>query len=421
MEFFFRIYIDFLINLICALLLFRMTESNIGHPIPFRHKFIYMGWTFLFSVPVHIPYAFALYECMVLLFTTINTYPNIKKSLFIFIKYRIYSYTSIIIVFFCHSIVFNDWDTFTSAIYEQYKSAIVFFLAYVFYVLYKNFRKSRNFRSPYHIYFTLIVLGICLLHSYFTLYICRKEPESQTLPVLFSTLIILIILCISLYDKFLIITEDAARYKIQAEVNRMQKDYALQTEEALKELHSIRHDIKNHLIIIDGYAEQNNFGKIHKYIRKINRRFTDVPLIESPCVLVSAILNEKSMLAQQKNITCEITCAFPYLEADDFAITTILGNLLDNALTAAAKCSKGWIRVSLCQADTLLLITVDNSHQETICEKDGVFTSTKTEQAHLHGIGIKNVERAVKQLNGKIEISHSEDTFHVKISLPNYK
>ena len=67
-----------------------------------------------------------------------------------------------------------------------------------------------------------------------------------------------------------------------------------------------------------------------------------------------------------------------------------------------------------------MFLMIDTDYEAIIYEKDGVFTSTKTEQVHLHGIGIKNVERAVKQLNGKIEISHTEDTFHVRITLPNY-
>ena len=47
----------------------------------------------------------------------------------------------------------------------------------------------------------------------------------------------------------------------------------MQINESLKTLRSIRHDIKNHLIIIDGYASQKNFEKIHEYISRIGKRF----------------------------------------------------------------------------------------------------------------------------------------------------
>ncbi|HJC44216.1 MAG TPA: GHKL domain-containing protein, partial [Candidatus Mediterraneibacter gallistercoris] len=210
-------------------------------------------------------------------------------------------------------------------------------------------------------------------------------------------------------------------YKMQAEINRLQTDYALQIDENLKILRSVRHDIKNHLIIIDGYAAQKKFEKIHEYISRIGDRFKDTAPIQTSSTAVSAILNEKSALAQQKNISCEITCDFLDLKVDDFTMITILGNLLDNAITAASKCADGWIRANLQQQDSLLTITIDNSHAEEIREKDGVFTSTKTGKPNIHGIGIKNVRKAVSDLRGQIDINYTGSTFHIGIVLPNYK
>lgn len=68
----------------------------------------------------------------------------------------------------------------------------------------------------------------------------------------------------------------------------------------------------------------------------------------------------------------------------------------------------------------MLEITIDNSHTEQIQEKDGVFTSTKKDKNMFHGIGIKNVRKVVDTLNGQIEITYTENTFHVFILVPNY-
>ena len=143
--------------------------------------------------------------------------------------------------------------------------------------------------------------------------------------------------------------------------------------------------------------------------------------IQTSSTAVSAILNEKYAMAQQENISCKITCDFPDLKVDDFTMITILGNLFDNAITAASKCADGWIRANLQQQDSILTITIDNSHAEEIREKDGVFTSTKTDKSDIHGIGIKNVRKAVNNLRGQIDINYTESTFHVGILLPNYK
>ena len=416
----FRIYTDCLANFIDVFLFFRFVDNNRQEKASVKYKIFILCLYFLYSVPnFYIP---AFSTIIDFFFLIVITYPELKKSFCIFIKFQIYAYTSMTIILFLHSLLFNDRITlFTSTIYEEYKFIIVSFLTYIFYVLYSNYKKYRKDRSHYYLYFSVIILAVCLLLSYATLYICRREPESQILPLLFSTLIILILLCISLYDKFLILIEENANYKMQAEINRLQKDYALQIDENLKTLRSVRHDIKNHLIIIDGYASQKNFEKIHEYISRIGERFKDTAPIQTSSTAVSAILNEKSALAQQKNISCEITCNFPSLKIDDFTMITILGNLLDNAITAASKCSDGWIKADLQQEDSILVITVDNSHAERIREKDGVFTSTKTDNADIHGIGIKNVRKAVNDLRGQIEITYTENTFHVCIMLPNYK
>ena len=416
----FRIYTDCLANFIDVFLFFRFVDNNRQEKASVKYKIFILCLYFLYSVPnFYIP---AFSTIIDFFFLIVITYPELKKSFCIFIKFQIYAYTSMTIILFLHSLLFNDRITlFTSTIYEEYKFIIVSFLTYIFYVLYSNYKKNRKIRSHYYLYFSVIILAVCLLLSYATLYICRREPESQIMPLLFSTLIILVLLCISLYDKFLVLIEENANYKMQAEINRLQKDYALQIDENLKTLRSVRHDIKNHLIIIDGYASQKNFEKIHEYISRIGERFKDTAPIQTSSTAVSAILNEKSALAQQKNISCEITCNFPSLKIDDFTMITILGNLLDNAITAASKCSDGWIKADLQQEDSILVITVDNSHAERIREKDGVFTSTKTDNADIHGIGIKNVRKAVNDLRGQIEITYTENTFHVCIMLPNYK
>ena len=421
MDSIFDIYINVLGNFIDVFLFLRFTKANLKQKLLLIHKFILLSIYFVYSISIFANIPFYISIIIDFLFLVVIARPNFKNALFILVKFQAFSYISTFAIFFSYSIVFNDFgDITTSSIYEKYRLIIVLFLTYVFYVLYTNYKKNQRFHTHYHIYFNVVIFAVCLLLSYSTLYICRRDPESQVLPLLFTTLIILIILCISLYDKFLTLTEENAGYKIQAEINRLQKDYAVQAEETLKDLRSIRHDIKNHLIIIDGYARQKNFEKIREYIHKIYRRFSEIPLIQTPSVIVSAILNEKSELARQKGIPCKITCDFTHMSADDFSMTTILGNLLDNALTAASKCPGGWMNVSLRQVDSSLIITIDNSHAESISEKNGVFASTKSDQPHLHGIGIKNVHKAVKDLNGQIEVYYTDDVFHVGITLPNY-
>ena len=168
-------------------------------------------------------------------------------------------YLFTILILFVHTYVMQDTNLLaTSSAYSEYKPLTVIFLLYVFYVLYTNTKKMRDFHAHYQLYFNLVIACICLMLSYTTLYICRDNSSSYVLPAIFSTITLLIIICISLYDRFLVLVAENTRQKIQYEIQRMEQTYSEHIDANLKELHSIRHDMKNHLIIIDAPSDSGN-------------------------------------------------------------------------------------------------------------------------------------------------------------------
>lgn len=416
-----RSYTDLLGNLFSCLFLLRFTEVETREKISWKNKLFLLIPYAIYSIPEHVPYS-TLVCCLIeFLFFLKLLYPHIKKILVIFAKYNFFMYLFTVLILFVHTYVMQDTKLLnTSSAYSEYKSLTVLFLLYVFYVLYTNTKKMRDFHTHYQISFNLVIACISLMLSYTTLYICRENSSSYALPAIFSTIALLIIICISLYDRFLALVAENTRQKIQSEIQRMEQAYSDQIDANLKELHSIRHDMKNHLIIIDGYAAQQNYEKIHAYINKITGSFHSEPLFDTPSNTVSALLNEKYQTAKRQNISCRIHTDFPYIHIDDFSIITILGNLFDNAITAACKCENGWIHMDLSQSDSYLALEMQNSHIETIKESNGEFITTKEDKNILHGIGIKNVRKAVEALNGQLSITYTKDTFTVHILVPNY-
>ena len=238
--------------------------------------------------------------------------------------------------------------------------------------------------------------------------------------MLFSSLFLLIALCIHIYHRYIDSIEKNIEAELLIEKSKLMNDYANQIDTNLKELHSLRHDIKNHLIIIDGYASQERFEDIHNYIQKVTDSYTSKPLFDTGSNAVSALLNAKYQLACDKNIDFKIEYDFPAIHIKDFYIITILGNLIDNATTAAAKCENGYIKLNMFQEGSYLKIEITNNHIEAIKENQGVFKTTKTDTTYRHGLGIKNIRSTVEQLNGQIDITYTEGTFDVDILVPNY-
>ena len=64
----------------------------------------------------------------------------------------------------------------------------------------------------------------------------------------------------------------------------------------------------------------------------------------------------------------------------------------------------------------LLFINLSNSYDGTLIENKGRFLSTKPDK-RAHGLGLQNVKRMVREMNGEMLIEHDENNFCVKIML----
>lgn len=372
----------------------------------------------------------------VLLFFLINlmlTYHFFLKSFLLtlksYIQFLLLKYSLYIVLFLIHTIIFSDINTLiVSNYYILYKNTISNSLIFIFYTLYLTSKKLGSLKRFYKYIFNAIITLSLLMLSYITLYICKNiVPDSFTMPLLFTTIYIFIAIFIIIYDRYVILLNENIQFKISMERARLEADYADSLDAKLKELHSIRHDIKNHLIIIDGYLNLGECDNARKYIAKIQNDFSDTYIIDTPCSSISNILNAKYQLCLKKEITFQFSSYFSNILVDDYLLITILGNLMDNAIEASEKLEKELriIELSISQLDSYLDICIKNNHREVIIKSGQDFVSTKKESGTadnrlFHGIGLKNVRKTVEKLNGHINIEYTDTTFAVSALIPNY-
>ena len=244
--------------------------------------------------------------------------------------------------------------------------------------------------------------------------------QEEAFLLLFSLLLFMIIICLSAYRKMLTVTKAHALAKIELEQNALQQDYFAQVESNLKSMSILRHDFKNHLLIIDSYNRMGRADELHDYITKISDELAQYHTIQTPSLLLSSLLNAKQEQCRQKNITFTLEQHFSRLTFDDFHLVTIFSNILDNAILAASKVDNGYIKLQIKQAEAALIIVCENNHSGNIIEKGNTFFTTKTENKELHGLGLTSVRRSVETLKGTTDISYSDSLFKVTIQLPNY-
>ena len=423
MQTIYKIYFELLFDIPLALLLFRISENRQDKPVSYYTKLMYCLILFCISYFLNAS-LFSVILCFITLPLIYSLYvfpKNYRIALRNFFEFVIFYFKIYIIIVIVYTLLFNDQDiTIISQQYSTYKSAIINLLTYIIYALTSNLVQINITKSIYILFFNAVVISISVILGYTTLSLNLWDSGSTILPVIFATIFVLIIICISLYNKFLSIIEENTNYRFKLELDKMEQEYSAKLDDKLNQLHSLRHDMKNHLIVIDGYASQHNDRKIHEYIHNISEDLSLTNTVDSGSHIVSALIAEKEDKAKSQNIRCEINISTPGINIDDFSITTIIGNLFDNAITAASECEHGWIRFSLTQTGSYMNIVVENSCSGNIIENNGEFTSTKNDKVLPHGIGIKNVRKVVSNLNGQIDFSYSSEYFSVKAELPNY-
>lgn len=423
----FRSYTDLLCNIFLFLSLDLFLNSfaackKRNFQIPIRIIFVLI-WGIISLIP-HVPYFLLLNALLNLSYVFLLVESSILNRIIVYVKYEIYYFLGSVIIAIAHS--FITWDVTiyeTNKVYAIYAGIIGNSLLYIILSMYIIFRKLSVFPSGriYKRYFLAITGGIVFL-----LILCSMILDSNIIkqedvvPLIFSLLLIVTLLCISVYRKVISVLDENTHNKIEAEKNAIQKDYYTHVETNLKKLSILRHDFKNHLIIIQGYADQGEYEKLKNYIQSLHTELTPTDLINTPSQLISSILNAKNEECRRQNISFHFEQAFSKVSIEDFDIVTILSNLLDNAITAAAKCEAGCICLKILQTGTYLEIDCVNNHAEQIKEERNVFHTTKTEQKEIHGLGITSMRKTVEKLRGKINIDYTDNSFHVSILLPNY-
>ena len=422
-----RIYFDFTEGLFCFFTLEFLTplgnkDYNATKKIPLR--ICYLIISTIWAIPANIPFSTPLDLLLNFLYIYLISNHNLKSSILQFLKYEIYGISSTFIVFPLLCIAADDFSLVAdNDLYYNYKSLICSAITYVILCLFVYSKRLAAFHNKKHygIGFCIsISFAIFILNYLCLILISGRFNTASVLPVIFSLIFIIIAICLTGYDHILLSLEENARQQVLISKYELENTYYQNLKDSMDSFRALRHDFKNHLIILNGYAAQNDYEKLQAYLHKINNNMTDMQVIQTPHDLTSAILNAKSLLCRQKNISFHHNCKFSTICISDFHLITILGNVLDNAITAAGKLEDGAISFTMEQTNSYLSIVCQNNHAEKIVEKNGRFLSTKENPGIFHGLGIKNIQDSVNALNGILDIQYDEFTFKVSILLPNY-
>ena len=347
-----------------------------------------------------------------------------KQSLLFFFKYELfYNILYLICTFITTIINVSILDTsLRNDVYFYYQSIIDTSFAYIVLnlFLYHKQLKRINKKSHLSINFSIYAVFSILLLLFYNRFLLENQELTTTFSYLFLFVIGVTMFNTHNYRKLIEMMNEQIQQRVLIEKYSMQLSYTKDVDESLKALSKLRHDFKNHLLIIDGYARKNELDKQKEYICKLNDEIGATKIYDTQSTLVSSILNTKNAICEKQGVILSVNDQFHTINIDDFHMITILGNILDNAITAAAKTGKGRIDLSMIQLDSYLEITCKNNHCEKIKKRNGSLLTTKKFDTGNHGLGLGNVKDSVERLHGHLNLEYDEKYFSIRIVLPNY-
>ena len=184
-------------------------------------------------------------------------------------------------------------------------------------------------------------------------------------------------------------------------------------------MRSLRHDIKNHLLVLQEMAGKHDFSNMNRYVESLNDMVEQSrPFSETGNVTVDSLLNIKLKAANHRlGLEPVLELAIPSsLPIENHDLCIILGNLLDNAIEALEQCRNGYLGISMKAEAGVLFLQIVNSYTGPL-RKQGECILTSKADSQEHGIGLNNVKKIVEKYHGEMHFETEDDLFHAEILL----
>lgn len=258
----------------------------------------------------------------------------------------------------------------------------------------------------------LIMVNFVIICSYFTL------PNNILLTLACSSifLIIAVITTCILQQKQAKKEQELLELKAFQQEQETNNTYFELLEHQNDELQMFVHDTKNHYRTLYNLSDEPE--KLQKYIEGIVDDLEKTNQIgKTSNKLLDLILSKYDYICEKNHITFEknIHKSDVSFMADN-DLTSILNNMLDNAIESAVKSNRKFITIGINKLGNMLVVDVNNSSDTPPLVKNGKLVSTK-KSAGLHGYGFKSICRTAKKYNGDVEWEYNQDTKEFTVSI----
>ena len=191
-----------------------------------------------------------------------------------------------------------------------------------------------------------------------------------------------------------------------AQAAQAQKIYIAEAQARYEQTRAFRHDIKNHLAVLNGLLNHEKWDESKAYLKKLETVTSSLSFPwQTGNPVVDILLGEKLGLAKTNGITSEVSLLLPHShKIDDFDLCVIFANALDNAV-AACQDSKGApsIRITGKQQGDFYMLGFENT-----CSYEPLPPA---------GTGLANIRAVAEKYHGAVLTEKTGQLFSLSVLL----
>lgn len=212
-------------------------------------------------------------------------------------------------------------------------------------------------------------------------------------------------------------------FTVQNKLLEADKQTLVISEQAIEEMRSLRHDMKNQINVMRMMLDDGKYDELKEYFDSVVRQINQATLsefIDCGNQLINFIVNMEILKATSYGVKLitkiNVPDSLPFEQSD---LCRVLVNVIDNAIEGILRTERRDYLVDLKIAvrGDYLYICVQNEIRDDIDRESLLKMNTSKEDSVYHGYGHKIVQKIVENYNGYVNYSVVGSEFIAEIML----
>ena len=246
------------------------------------------------------------------------------------------------------------------------------------------------------------------------------KSSAQEGHMLFLLGVNLILFLLVLVIFYIIVSGIVVQKKVEARnqfLETQESQFAAQ-QRYMKETEKARHDFRHSIRTLTELYDAGDYEAVGNYLHQfVNAMPVNEVRYFCADTALNALLNYYDHITAQEQIAFSVQVRLPEtLPVSDVDLCSMIGNILDNAVTACRKAEKKRIALTVLTEDAAqLYIVAVNTFNGVVKQKGGRYLSTDRKGS---GIGLSSVASTAEGYGGVARFSHKGTEFYSNVAIP---